>query len=111
MAIIPKGSVLIPGRGRATAEVALKAAENKKLSSSVVRTVREGYVVPQAVADEFESLVKASGESKSTKSAKSAKSTKSDADADAKAETEEKAKADTAKASATKQDDAKSTEK
>lgn len=59
MADIPEGYGIIAGRGKEQATAALAAAEAAKLDPTVVRTVREGYLVPEAVLKEFEKAAKA----------------------------------------------------
>lgn len=51
---IPAGYGIIPGRGRDKAQAALAAAEAAGFSASVVRTHREGYLVPNEVLDQYE---------------------------------------------------------
>jgi hypothetical protein len=50
----PEGYGIIPGRGRDNARAALAAAEAAGYPADVVRTVADGYLVPNAVLDKFE---------------------------------------------------------
>lgn len=62
MANIPQGYGIIAGRGKENAQRALAAAIAAKLDTSVVRTVTEGYLVPEAALKEFEKARKAEAE-------------------------------------------------
>jgi hypothetical protein len=50
---IPKGEALIPGRSRDNARAALDAAKAAGLEPYVVKTVQEGYLVPEAVVEHY----------------------------------------------------------
>lgn len=53
MANIPEGYGIIAGRGRENAQAAIAAAIAAGLTPDVVRTVSEGYLVPDAVLVQF----------------------------------------------------------
>lgn len=59
MTDIPKGFGIIAGRGRENALKALAAAEAAGLEPTVVQTVAEGYLVPDAVIKKFHAAAKA----------------------------------------------------
>ncbi len=54
MANIPEGFGIIAGRGKENAQKAIAAAIAAKVDPVVVRTVAEGYLVPEKVLVEFE---------------------------------------------------------
>ena len=64
MANIPEGYGIIAGRGRENAQKALAAAEAAGVDALLVRTVAEGYLVPDAVLKEFHKAAKAEAEPK-----------------------------------------------
>lgn len=91
---IPAGYGIIPGRGVDKARAAIKAAEDAGFPGSVVRTHREGYLVPNEVLDQYQ----ADSDAAASKSAE---------ESDTKSETEPKKPAAkrTTKASTTKKDE------
>ena len=50
---IPEGFALVPSRGRDTAIALLKAADDAGVDQTTVRTVFEGFLVPEAVIDHY----------------------------------------------------------
>ena len=54
MADIPEGYGIIAGRSKENAQKALAAADAAKVDQLLVRTVAEGYLVPEAVLVAFE---------------------------------------------------------
>jgi hypothetical protein len=50
---LPDGHSFVPGRGREQAISLLKAADNAGVDQYEVRRISDGYVVPNAVADEY----------------------------------------------------------
>lgn len=99
MANIPDGFGIIAGRGRENAQKALAAAEAAGVDVSEVRTVAEGYLVPDAVIKKFHASAKSAEKSEEPKKAPAAKKAPAkkpaeepaqEAGSEAEAETEEK---------------------
>lgn len=64
MTDIPDGYGLIPGRGRENAQAALAAAEKAKVDPALVRTVADGFLVPEKVLKEYEAGLKKASSTK-----------------------------------------------
>ena len=77
MANIPEGFGIIAGRGKQNAQKAIAAAIAAKVDPVAVRTVAEGYLVPEKVLVEFEKANQAESKpkAKSEPKARAKKST------------------------------------
>jgi cell division septation protein DedD len=64
VANIPEGFGIIAGRGKENAQKAIAAAIAANVDPVVVRTVAEGYLVPEKVLVEFEKANKAESKPK-----------------------------------------------
>lgn len=59
---IPEGHGLIPGRGTDNAKAAIAAAEAAGVDVGEVRTVEDGYLVPEKVLKQYEAGLKKASE-------------------------------------------------
>lgn len=89
MADIPKGYGIIAGRSKENAQAALAAADAAKVDQLLVRTVKEGYLVPEAVLQAFEKASAPAPKKAPAKKSAAKPAAKSD-DAPAESETDNK---------------------
>lgn len=90
MADIPEGYGIIAGRSKDNAQKALAAADAAKVDQLLVRTVAEGYLVPEAVLVAFEKANKPEPVKKAPAKKPAAKAAAKTDDAVAESETDKK---------------------
>lgn len=79
---IPKGYGLISGHSQENAQAALAAAEEAGVDVTEVRTVSDGYIVPEKVLKAYEANAKAAEEDKKKTAKEPEPSTKTAAKAE-----------------------------